>query len=154
MEEKIKKFIENILEEETDLFLVDFIKKGNALQSKIVVLLDGDNGVTIEQCASISRRTSRYIDEEVDSEFPFRMEVSSAGLDQPLVLHRQYVKNIGKNVSVTTSGPIVVEGKLKEVNEDNILLEISKKKTTEEITIEVDKIDQTLVLVSFKKQNG
>ncbi len=151
MEEKIKAFIENILEEETDLFLVDFIKKGNALQSKIVVLLDGDDGVTIEKCASISRRTSRYIDEEIDTDFPFRMEVSSAGLDQPLMLHRQYVKNVGKNVSVTTTDSNVVEGKLIEVNEDNILLEITKKKDKEELRIEYSQIDKTLVLVSFKK---
>lgn len=151
MEEKIKEFIENILEEEEGLFLVDFIKKGVDSQSKILVLLDGDNGVTIDQCASISRRTSHFIDEEIDSELPFRLEVSSAGLDHPLVLHRQYVKNIGKNLKVWLLDGSIVEGTLKTVNTENILLEMVEKKVTKEIDINFSQIDKTLVLVSFKK---
>jgi ribosome maturation factor RimP len=151
MEEKIKAFIENILEEEKGLFLVDFIKKGNDSQSKILVLIDGDKGVTIDQCASISRRTSHYIDEEIDSELPFRLEVSSAGLDHPLKQHRQYFKNIGKNIKVWLLDENIIEGNLIKVNAEDILLEKIEKKVKEEISIKFSQIDKTLVLVSFKK---
>lgn len=151
MEEKIKAFIESILSEEPSLFLVDFIKKGNDNLSKIIVLLDGDNGITIDQCASVSRRTSHFIDEEIDAEFPFRLEVSSAGLDHPLMLHRQYVKNVGKNVKVWLTDGSISEGKLVSVNADNISLEWSEKKKKEKLDIEFSQIDKTLVLVSFKK---
>ena len=147
MEEKIKAFIEEILKEEQDLFLVDFIKS----TSKIMVLLDGDNGVTIAQCASISRRTSHYIDEEIDSEYPFRLEVSSAGLDHPLKFHRQYVKNIGKKISVWLDDESVEEGKLSVVNAENIVIEKNEKKKVIELEIDFTQIDKTLVLPSFKK---
>lgn len=150
MEDKIKAFIEDILEEEDQLFLVDYIKKGMDSQSKILVLLDGDQGVTIDQCASISRRTSHYIDEEIDNEVPFRLEVSSAGLDHPLKHHRQYVKNIEKNIKVWLLDGEILEGVLKSVHADYILLEKLEKKIKSEIDIKFSQIDKTLVLVSFK----
>ncbi len=146
MEEKIKAFIEHLLEEEQDLYLVDYSKSG----AKIIVLLDGDNGVSIAQCASISRRTSRFIDEEIEEDYPFRLEISSAGMDTPLKFHKQYVKNTGKNLSVWLKDQSIVEGKLVAVNDDNITLEKSEKKKKIELEIDFNQIDKTIVLPSFK----
>lgn len=146
MEEKIKAFIEHLLKEEQELYLVDYSKSG----AKILVLLDGDNGVSIAQCASISRRTSRFIDEEIEDDSPFRLEISSAGVDTPLKFHRQYVKNTGKKLSVWLKDQSVIEGKLIAVNDDNITLEQLEKKKKIELDIDFNQIDKTIVLPSFK----
>ena len=47
----------------------------------------------------------------------FHLEVSSPGLDEPLKLHRQYLKNIGRKVEVLLKDGRKIEGKLLEVNE-------------------------------------
>lgn len=151
--EQIKGYIESLLAEEKEIFLVDMIQKGVGNTAKLIVLLDGDNGVTIDQCASISRQTSHFIDEESELSEPLTLEVSSAGLDHPLKLTRQYFKNIGKNVRVTLNDGKVIEGTLAEVSEEMIKVDVlvnPKKKTTEQETINFEEINKTIVLVSFK----
>lgn len=151
--DKIQTLVESILAEQEDLFLVDIIKKGNAQVGKVIVLLDGDQGISIEQCSKVSREVSRFIDEEIDLDEPLTLEVSSAGLDHPLKLNRQYVKNIGKNVKVTLTDKSLVEGQLTKVDDKSIELEIlidKKKKTTEAKVLDFEEISKTIVLVSFK----
>ena len=81
-----------------DVFLVELkVSPGNNLK----VFLDADKGVTIDTCISINRALYKKIEE--DDLFPngdFSLEVSSPGVDEPLKLHRQYKKNIGRNVEV------------------------------------------------------
>lgn len=150
---QIKAYVESLLADEKEIFLVDMVQKGVGSTAKLIVLLDGDNGVTIDQCASISRQTSHYIDEESDLTEPLTLEVSSAGLDHPLTLTRQYFKNIGKKVKVTLNDGNVIEGSLTEVTEELIKLDVMvnpKKKVTEEEVIKFEDINKTIVLVSFK----
>jgi len=151
--DQVQTVVENILSEQEDLFLVDIIKKGNDRSGKLIVLLDGDKGITIEKCSEVSRAVSHFIDEEIELSEPLTLEVSSAGLDHPLKLNRQYVKNIGKNVKVTLNDKSIVEGQLKKVEDTSIELEIvidKKKKTTETKVINTEDINKTIVLVSFK----
>ena len=151
--DQIKTVVENLLSEQEDLFLVDIIKKGNDRSSKLIVLLDGDQGITIEKCSEVSRAVSHYIDEEIDLNEPLTLEVSSAGLDHPLKLNRQYVKNIGKNVKVTLNDKTILEGQLNKVDESSIEMDViidKKKKTTESKVIQIEDINKTIVLVSFK----
>ena len=151
--DKIQTLVESILKDQEDLFLVDIIKKGNDRSGKLIVLLDGDQGITIEKCSEVSRTVSHFIDEEIELDEPLTLEVSSAGLDHPLKLNRQYVKNIGKNVKVTLNDKSLVEGQIKKVEDASIELEIvidKKKKTTETKVINFADINKTIVLVSFK----
>ncbi|WP_420582645.1 ribosome maturation factor RimP [Reichenbachiella sp.] len=151
--DQVQTVVENILSEQDDLFLVDIIKKGNDRSGKLIVLLDGDQGITIEKCSEVSRAVSHFIDEEIELNEPLTLEVSSAGLDHPLKLNRQYVKNIGKNVKVTLNDKSIVEGQLKKVEDASIELDIlidKKKKTTETKVINIEDINKTIVLVSFK----
>lgn len=151
--DKIQKVVENVISEQEGLFLVDIIKKGNDRSGKVIVLLDGDQGISIEQCAKVSREVSHFIDEEIELSEPLTLEVSSAGLDHPLKLNRQYVKNIGKNVRVTMNDQTQVEGQLKKVADSSIELEVlidKKKKTTESQALNFENINKTIVLVSFK----
>lgn len=156
MEEAIKN-IENwaqeCIAEDTDLFLVDIIKKGNSEAGKVVVLVDGDNGVPIEKCVKISRNISRRLDEEMELTQPLTLEVSSPGLDHPLKSERQYVKNIGKSVCITLKDHSQQEGVLVAANDQSIELDIlidKKKKKRESKSFSFKDINKTIVLVSFK----
>jgi ribosome maturation factor RimP len=112
----VKELLENALLERTDLFLIGMtISEDN----RINIVIDGDNGVSVEDCMFISRAIEHNLDrEEVD----FALEVASAGATSPIVNQRQYNKNIGRDFEVkTTSGKM--EAILKGVSEEGILLE-------------------------------
>jgi len=129
------------------------VHKGKGAGTKLIILLDGDQGVSISKCVEMSRQVSHFIDEEVALDEPLTLEVSSAGLDHPLTINRQYVKNIGKNVSVTLNDQRIVKGKLSEVTNESIQLDVvidKKKKTEAKELINFNDINKTIVQVSFK----
>lgn len=149
---KIKEVAESHLQDESH-FVVDVIASLRNNPKKLLVILDGDKGITIDDCAELSRKLSEALDETVLVDGAFVLEVSTPGLDQPLKTRRQYVKNIGRNVKVKTKDK-TVEGKLSAVHESNIELfqQIGSGKKKEEKLVEVsfEEIDKTFVLVSFK----
>ena len=124
--ESIRQMIEEILGEEPVYFLVDLrIKPTN----NIKVFLDGDSGITIEKCVQVNRKLYKKLEEA--ALFPdgdFSLEVSSAGLDEPLKSLRQYKKNIGRPVEVHFQDGTLKEGVLTAVNEEGIVLEVATGK--------------------------
>ena len=95
MREKVAKLLENALEENKSLFLIDLnISEDNQIR----VILDGDKGVTVEDCIAVSRAIEHNLDRE---EYDFSLEVMSAGVSEPLTLPRQYKKNIIHNACMT-----------------------------------------------------
>lgn len=122
----IEQRIVALISEEPDLFLVEIkIKPTN----NIKVFIDGDQGVSIEKLVQYNRRLYRQLEEE--NMFPggdFSLEVSSPGLDQPIKLHRQYQKNIGRFVEITDKEENKKEGKLVSVTEEQIIIEEQKGK--------------------------
>lgn len=134
-------------------FIVDVIASFKGAVGKVLVIVDGDAGIGIDDCADLSRDLSKALDENNLIASAFNLEVSTPGLDQPLKLKRQYVKNIGRSVRVRQADK-TEEGKLTAVDESGIQLTqiIGSGKKKEEKTIEIpfDKIDKTIVLVSFK----
>jgi len=118
-----------------------------------MVILDGDNSITIDDCANLSRELSGVLEENGLAGENYLLEVSTPGLDHPLKLKRQYKKNIGRSVKVKLSDK-QVEGKLTAVTEESITLsqEIGKGKKMETQTVEIQfsEIEKTFVLVSFK----
>ncbi len=109
---------------------------------KVSILLDSDVGITIEECASISRRLGAALDEaELFGGAAFTLEVSSPGIDQPLRFPRQYVRNVGRQLSVTLATGAVLTGKLETVTDDGIVLDIEpvkKPKKKKKVTPEQD----------------
>lgn len=118
--------------------------------------LDGDEGIPIEECSRISRVLSKKIDEEELGDKPFRLEVSSPGVDMPLVNPRQYKKHIGRDLQMQLLEGDSFKGKLLNVDGDKIelekYLELKKGKPvkTEKKTIGMEEIKETTVLISFK----
>jgi ribosome maturation factor RimP len=116
LKDKVKMLLDQGLESDPSLFLIAL---DVTLDHKIKVVLDGDNGVTVEDCVKISRAIEHNLDrDEVD----FALEVASAGATSPMVLPRQYKKNVGRRLEVQTQEGDL-EGKLAEVAEDHIVLE-------------------------------
>lgn len=114
--EKVSELLNKALEERPSLFLIDFsINDAN----KIIVTLDGDNGVNLQDCIDVSRAIEHNLDRE---EQDFSLEVASAGATTPLKNIRQYKKNIGRTLKVKTAAG-EIEAPLTEVNEEFIVLE-------------------------------
>ena len=120
--------IGDILQDEPVYFLVDLrIKPTN----NVKVFLDGDSGITIEKCVQVNRKLYKKLEEA--ALFPdgdFSLEVSSAGLDEPLKSLRQYMKNIGRPVEVQLQDGTQKEGVLTGVNEEGIVLEVATGKAS------------------------
>ncbi len=129
--DKVEALLTKALEDRESLFLIDFtVGPGNTIK----VVLDGDHGVSLNDCIDVSRAIEHNLDREEED---FSLEVTSAGATEPLVLGRQYVKNIGRKLEVKTSEDSF-EGNLKEASTEKIVLEwksrekksIGKGKTT------------------------
>lgn len=142
---KIKEVVQPILDEE-GLFLVDIVMKGNIGNQKILILADGDEGISIDQCGRVSRKLGRIIEEEDLIDTKYTLEVSSPGLDFPIVMDRQYKKNIGRNLSIELESGENLEGELLRVTMDDI----SVKDKKEERIISFKEIKQSKVKISFK----
>jgi ribosome maturation factor RimP len=149
---EIRRLAESKLSKE-GLFVVDVVISNRQGPAKVMVFLDGDHGVSIDDCADLSRELGKELDENGWIENNYTLEVSTAGIDQPLKMVRQYKKNIGRKVKVKLKEK-TIEGRLSEVNDDKILLieEIGSGKKKEERIHEIAfaEIEKTLVMVSFK----
>ncbi len=116
MRGEVTRLLEQALEENPSLFLIDL---SISEKNQIRVILDGDNGVTVDNCISISRAIEHNLDREEED---FSLEVMSAGVSEPLKTPRQYYKNIGRGLKVKTTDDKVVEGTLTEVTDEAVTL--------------------------------
>jgi len=147
----IESRVKALIEGEPDLFLVEVrIKPTN----NIKVFVDGDQGVSIERLVQLNRRLYKELEE--GGLYPngdFSLEVSSPGLEEPLKMHRQFRKNIGRYAEVTDLEGVRKEGKLTEVNEENLVLEEirgkGKKAETIQHRIPFHQIKTTKIQIKF-----
>ena len=117
----VKSLIEKGLEERPDLFLINFTI---STDNKIYVVIDGDLGVSVEDCIFISRAVEHNLDREEED---FALEVTSAGATSPLVNNRQYKKNIGRILEVKSKTNDKIEANLVAVDDAHITLEWKAK---------------------------
>ena len=120
----------------TEIFAVDV----KVTSGKILVALDKPTGITIEECAEVSR----YLYDKLDAVGlleTHELEVGSPGMDQPLKVYKQYLRRIGRQVRVITKTGSVHQGRLDAADENGIALFESttlregKKKVRKEETI-------------------
>lgn len=152
--EEIRRIAEERLSEPSQ-FIVDVIISARSGPQKVLVVVDGDQGITIDDCANISRDLAKVLDELPLLNDRYVLEVSTPGLDQPLKLKRQYKKNVGRKLRVKLQDKIV-EGQLLEATDEKIIIGIGKEtgagkeKTMQQEEIQFSEIDKSFVLVSFK----
>lgn len=155
LKDKIAEMLEPLLENGL-FFVVDL--QVNVLKTRIniTILVDSDEGIKIEECAKISRKLANGIEAQELIPTAYNLEVSSPGIDQPLVLTRQYLKNIDRTLKVQIKDGAEKVGVLQEVKEDGIiLLEEPKKKLKKGEVIEPEfisflNIEKAKVQISFK----
>ena len=147
----IEDFIAGITSQTKSVFPVE-IKMSPA--NDIKVFLDADDGITIEKCTTINKALYKYIDDaQLFPDGNFSLEVSSPGVDEPLKLHRQYIKNVGRKVEVLLNNGTKTEGILSNVSDDEITIEEKtgkgNKAITKSTTILFNQVKHTTVLVTF-----
>ena len=135
------------------LFLIDLkISAGD----DITVILDGDNGVSLQDCLDASRAIEFNMDRE---EHDFSLQVMSAGLSEPLSTPRQFGKNIGREIEVMLEDSSKIEGELSKVDDEKITLTLRYRKpkdigkgkvdVEEEKEISYSDIKKALVVIKF-----
>src|SRR5205814_1365419 len=113
-----------LISPDPESFLVEVrIRTWNSVR----IFIDSDQGMSIDKLAGYNRSLYKQIEES--GFFPngdFSLEISSPGLEEPLKLHRQYLKNVGRPVEVVLKNGIRIVGKLSSVTNDEIVLEEEK----------------------------
>ena len=153
LKEKVTALLQEAFEEYENLFLIDLKIKGN---NEIVVVIDGDQGVTVQDCINVSRKVEHNLDREEED---FSLEVMSAGATEPLINTRQYKKNEGRDLEVVLQDGSKITGNLIQVHDEGIVLfrkervpkEVGKGKMTveKEEVIAFDAIKQAKVKIKF-----
>ncbi|NNC94302.1 MAG: ribosome assembly cofactor RimP [Chitinophagales bacterium] len=156
LEEKIVDWVSPKLIEE-ELYLVEV----KCLPSnKIQLFIDGDNNVTIDHCARVSRFLEKYLDEAEGVPSNYNLEVSSPGMTRPLRIPRQYQKRIGRELEVITKDGKSVYGRLVKVEKEFITIEkLSRSKGAKKteaqgmIELEYNDIKKAVVQFEFNKKS-
>ncbi len=141
---KILELVNSALEG-SDKFLVNLkITPDN----RIFVDIDGDNGVTIDDCIAVSRAVEGQLDREEED---FELNVGSAGADMPLKLTRQYRRHVGRELEVVMVDGERVEGELREAGDEDILLVVpgGKKQAPQEHRLAYRDIKSARVAIKF-----
>ena len=156
MEETITNLLDTFFASEED-FADCFVVDVNQSNKRLEVFVDSDSGMTFGKCQRISRYLESYLDEEKPLGEEYILNVSSPGVDRPLKFYRQYLKNVGRTLEVTTTDGDTYTGQLKAATPTEVILEAKrriqegkrKKTVVEDITLATDAIKKSIVKISF-----
>ena len=150
--DKVNDLLTEVLLDKPTVFLIDLTITDSF---KIIVNIDGDNGVALQDCIDISRTIENNLDRE---EQDFSLEVASVGVGSPLKMVRQYKKNVGRTLIVKLATQ-TIEAELVEANDNFIILswkarepkKIGKGKETVQKIQEIPYTDikEAIVTVTF-----
>jgi len=132
----------------TGIFLVDTRLSSTG---RITVLIDRPEGLKIEDCVMLSKQLSNDLGEELGD---YEMNVSSPGLDMPLLVPEQFVKNEGRMVDVTTGEGERLKGVMINVTAGGFDLQTETKQKKEKVTVirsfNYEDVKSVKVIISFK----
>lgn len=153
MKERVQELVAEALERNTSLFLIDLTITED---QKIKVIIDGDQGVSLNDCIEVSRAVEHQLDRD---EMDFSLEVTSAGATEPLINTRQFPKNVGRKLKVKMNTGEIIEGVLTEAKEKTIKLNwkarekkpVGKGKITvqKEVVLDHEEIKEAKVMITF-----
>ncbi len=152
LKNKVEALIEEALKANESLFLINFeIKPSNTIE----VVIDGDKGVSVEDCIAMSRAIEHNLDRDDED---FALQVMSSGITEGLVHKRQYAKNLGRTIAVETANN-KIEGELIATTASHFTIEwkarepkpIGKGKVTvtKKADIAYDNVKKAHVVVKF-----
>ena len=152
----LKEKIESVVNEwvaETDRFLVEV----KTAPSRVAVFIDKPAGITLAECADLSRRITDMLEPDGVWE-THELEVSSPGMDQPLRVYQQYLRRIGRQARVITKEGREHKGIITAADEtgfeltETITRKENKTKVVTETNLrfEYEKIKETKLILTFK----
>ena len=153
LKKKVEDLLKSALDERQDLFLISMtVGADNAIK----IIVDGDNGVLVEDCMFVSRAIEHNLDREEED---FSLEVLSSGAASPLTLPRQYIRHVGRNLEVITNDNKNFEGQLVEADNNGVQLEWKAREpkpkgkgkvtVTKEVAITYKEIKEAKVKIKF-----
>jgi ribosome maturation factor RimP len=151
---QLSEMLRDSLPTDGSLFVVS-LTVSDAIRPKVTVTLDGEQGFGIDECAQVSRRFARRIEEAYGEEASYTLEVTSPGADQPLRDPRQYTRHVGRSLSLKLTDGTEKTGTLEAVEAEGIQLaevvkEKTKKKTLPAALVPFQDIQEARVVISFK----
>ena len=150
----LAEMLQDSLPLEGGLFVVD-LTVSDSIRPKVTVTLDGEEGLGIDECAQVSRRLARRVEEHYGDELSYTLEVTSPGADQPLTNPRQYTRHVGRTLSLKLTDGTEKTGVLEAVEAEGLqvaetIKEKHKTKTLPTAYLPFADIAEARVVISFK----
>lgn len=149
--EKVREIVEPLLGEGIELYSLTFKKEGK--DWILSILIDRKGGVDLDTCVEVSEKVSAALDAYDPIESEYLLEVASAGAEKPLISQEQFKAAIDEYILVQVKEPVEtydeLVGYLREVNEDNIVLEIKIKTRIKKVVISKDNITHAMTCVKL-----
>lgn len=143
-----KELIISLAEEalkETDRYVVNVtVSKDDVIE----VYIDSDTSVTIDDCVEASRYIEEHLDRDAED---FELSVSSAGIDEPLLVTRQYGKYIGQSLFITKNDGTKKMYKLLSLNELEIEVQEAEAKKYGKLTKILYHDNETIAIADIKE---
>lgn len=129
--------------------LVDVEVAGSHHSPTLRVYIDSPQGVNVDDCAKVSRQLSALLDVEDPLPGHYTLEVSSPGLDRPLVKPEDFKRFIGETIKLKMQQPVLgrrnFSGRLVEVAADHVVVEADK----ESFNLAFDDIERARLVPRF-----
>jgi ribosome maturation factor RimP len=141
--------ISSSVAEKNNLFLIDVIVRGHEKNRVVEIYYDSEKVLNAETIAQVSREIGEEIEKNELIKGQYRLEVSSPGVDRPLIFAGQYQKHLERNFEVLykdDSGEKKLKGRLKSVDGDDFIFETDRK---EIIKLNFNNITKAKVNISF-----
>ncbi|HHF1625427.1 TPA: ribosome maturation factor RimP [Haemophilus influenzae] len=143
LEQNLQEMLQDAVEDlGCELWGIECQRTGRFITVRLFI--DKDGGVTVDDCADVSRQVSAILDVEDPIADKYNLEVSSPGLDRPLFTLPQFERYIGQDIAVHLRIPVMErrkwQGKLERIEKDMI-------------TLIVDDQEQILVFGNIQKAN-
>jgi ribosome maturation factor RimP len=100
LKENIQDIVQGIVEK-NGYFLIDLIVRGSESNRVLEIFIDGENNVTAEDCAKISKEINSILSVSEMIDFSYRLDVSSPGVDRPLKFLKQFPKHLNRKFEVS-----------------------------------------------------
>jgi ribosome maturation factor RimP len=122
--EKIKNTVEQL-----GFLLIEINFRGNENDLVLEIFIDNEVGIITSDCVDVSRACGDLIESENLIESKYRLDVSSPGIDRPLMYIQQFQKNIDRFFELEFEGQVgeKFEAKLLDVNNEILKFQIDNK---------------------------
>ena len=135
------------ISDKNNLLLLEVLFRGNERNHVIEIFIDGEDNLSADDCARISREINELIEKNEFLNSAYRLDVSTPGVDRPLEYLKQYKKHINRKFEVrykTGENKKDITAKLVKIEEDNLYFYSDREQL-----IKFEDIIKAKVLVSF-----